>query len=114
MSMGRLPPTRRTAPPTSVSVPTPKITSGMTNLLTRPRVPEGCGGTDGGTVAWVGLTSCTAPSLGSLLPRTVPLQRGPNSTPPRGGGGGLSGRPALQLVLGQPRPEILHADGQLS
>jgi hypothetical protein len=36
-SIGRTPPTRRTAPPTSASVPIPKITSGIRNLLTRPR-----------------------------------------------------------------------------
>src|SRR5581483_2759314 len=58
----------------------------MTNLLTRPRVPDGCGGTDGGAVAWVGLTSCTAPSLGSLLHTELYLARGARTHRPRGAG----------------------------
>src|SRR5947209_3222518 len=59
-TIGHRPPTRRTAPPTSASVPSPNTTSGITNLLTRLR-----NGTPSATAGGVE-ASCSNPSL--LLP----------------------------------------------
>src|ERR687897_2219074 len=116
-SIGRAPPTRRTAPPTSASVPTPKITSGIRNLLTRPCERDRAGAAVSATGERLELTCCKARSS-SRLPRcgqtdrSAPERRRTSVHPPaadRSVRDRTGARRRLRLVLGQPGAQLAAA-----